>query len=117
MNIAIVGSRGINDYELVKRIFNKYYGESDVSLIVSGGAKGVDTMAEKLADELKINKLIFHPDWDKHGKAAGFIRNKNIVENADEVLAFWDGLSKGTKYTIGLANDAKKKVIVVEVLK
>lgn len=113
MNIAIIGSRTINDYELIKNGFIEHYGNSKVNNIVSGGAIGVDSLAEQLADELKINKIIFKADWNKFGKSAGMIRNKLIVDNADEILAFWDKKSIGTKHTIELAKKQNKKVYII----
>ena len=74
---------------------------------VSGGARGVDSFAESIVDST-VKKTIFKPDWDKYGKSAGFIRNKLIIDEADMVLAFWDGSSKGTKHSIDLAIAAGK---------
>src|SRR5690242_4999307 len=91
VRIGVVGSRSFNDYELLKRMLDAYKGM--VSLIVSGGAAGADSMAEKWALENNVKTCIFKPDWEKHGKSAGFIRNKDIVDNSDLILAFWDGLS------------------------
>ena len=85
MNVAIIGSRGFNDYELVKSILEKY---NDVTTIVSGGAKGADSLGERWAKEKGIPTKIFYPDWNKHGKSAGYIRNKDIISNSDLVIAF-----------------------------
>jgi len=79
---------------------------------VSGGARGVDTLAEKYADKNDIPKLIFLPDYAKYGKIAPLIRNKKIVDNSDIIIAFWDGVSRGTKFTIDYAKAQGKKVIV-----
>jgi len=106
MNIAIIGSRNITKLNLVK------YLPKDISLIVSGGAKGIDALAEQYADKNGIPKLIFLPDYKRHGKIAPLIRNKQIVDNADIVIAFWDGTSRGTKFTIDYANKCGKKIVV-----
>lgn len=81
--------------------------------IISGGAKGADTLAERFAKEREYETLIFSADWKTHGKAAGFIRNKQIVVACDMVLAFWDGKSKGTQHTIVLAKAAKRPTFII----
>ena len=111
MNIAIIGSRGFSNYELVKTTLEKY----EAKLIVSGGAKGADTLGERWALENGIPTKIFLPDWEKQGKSAGYIRNKDIIANSDIVIAFWDGISKGTKHSIDIATNAGKQLIVIRV--
>lgn len=101
MKIAIVGSREFKDKNLVIRVVR------DIAhpgyTIISGGAIGVDKWAEEYFDNLGFEKIIFLPDWNKYGKSAGFKRNELIINEADRVLAFWDGRSKGTKHSIDLA--------------
>ena len=69
MKIAIIGSRSFNDYELVAKTLLPY--KSKITLLVSGGARGADSLGEKWADDNNIQTLIFPADWDKHGKKAG----------------------------------------------
>lgn len=113
MKIAVVGSRNFNNKDFVINKLSaiildlEYY---DDILIISGGAYGVDSWAEEVALIHKISKIIFKPDWDKYGKRAGFLRNELIVNEADKVIAFWDGQSKGTKNSIDLAIKAKKPI-------
>ena len=109
MKLAVIGSRGFFDYPLLLERVT----EIMPKLIVSGGAKGADLLAEKAAKALNIPTLIFLPDWNLHGRKAGFIRNEDIIKNADVVLAFWDGESKGTKNSIDIAKKLKKKCFVV----
>lgn len=97
MKVAIIGSRGITAAEIDKYI------PPDASLIISGGAVGVDTLAERYADKHGIEKLIILPKYDLYGRSAPLIRNKQIVDHADLVIAIWDGASTGTKYTIDYA--------------
>lgn len=97
MKVAIVGSRSINDVDIKKHI------PPDTTLIISGGAVGVDTLAERYADEHGIKKLILYPDYELYGKSAPLIRDKLIVDHADLVIAFWDGESRGTEFTISYA--------------
>lgn len=112
MRVAVVGSRTFNDYDLLRRELDKMY--PNISLIVSGGAKGADSLAEKYAKEEGISTLVFRPDWNQFGKRAGFIRNKDIVTNSDTVVAFWDGKSKGTANSIKHAQFMGKKLIIVK---
>jgi len=107
--IAVVGSRGFNDYSLLERTLTPYL----PFVLVSGGARGADSLAERFADKNNLEKIIFKPDWDKHGKAAGFIRNRLIIEHSDVVLAFWDGQSKGTENSINIAKRLNKPICVV----
>jgi hypothetical protein len=113
MKLAIIGSRGYNNYEQVSAILNEY--KSQVVLVISGGAKGADTLGEKWALENNIETLIFPADWDKYGKRAGYIRNEDIVKNCDFVIAFWDGKSKGTANSIALANKYNKPIKIINV--
>ena len=114
MKIAIVGGRDFNDYELLCMWACTIDEFSPMPhTIVSGGAKGADTLGAKFADDNKLSKEIFLPNWKELGKSAGFIRNQQIVDACDIVLAFWDGKSKGTKDTINRARIAKKPTILV----
>jgi len=114
MKIAIVGSRTFNGYDLLeKTICNKMVGS--INLIVSGGARGADYLAERFAKKHNIPIQIFQAEWDKYGKGAGYIRNKLIIENVDIVFAFWDGKSKGTKHSIELAKEYNKKLFIIKI--
>ena len=117
MKVAVVGSREFKDKEFVKRKL-KYaawnWSDEDgfqKNILVSGGAKGVDSWAEEWWREDhhgESNIQIFKPNWDVHGNRAGAIRNQQIVDAADYIVAFWDGKSKGTKITIDMALKAGK---------
>ena len=111
IKIGVIGSRSFNDYELLKRTLDEYLGK--VWIIVSGGAKGADSLGEKWAIDNNIKTCIYKPDWDTYGKQAGFIRNKDIVEDSDILIAFWDGLSRGTEHSINLAKKMNKEVRIV----
>lgn len=108
MKVAIIGGRDFKDYSFLKNVCEKY----EMVEIISGGAKGADSLAEKYAKEKNIQTKIFLPNWNKHGKAAGFIRNTEIVERADMVIAFWDGKSKGTDHSITIAEKMDKPVYI-----
>lgn len=105
MKIAIVGSRDFGTLGLVEDYVRSLPLDT---VVVSGGARGVDQRAEFVARQRDMPVQIFKADWTRHGKSAGFRRNAQIVGYADKVVAFWDGKSAGTKHTIGLARIAGK---------
>ena len=94
MRVAVVGSR-----ELYIDDLGRYLPE-DVTEIVSGGAEGTDTSARKYAMLHGIKLTEFLPEYEKYGRAAPLMRNLQIIENADLVLAFWNGRSRGTRHVI-----------------
>ena len=94
MRVAVVGSRGLNVDHLGK------YLPVEVTEIVSGGARGVDACAREYALSHGLKLTEFFPEYEKYGRSAPLKRNITIVENADMVLAFWDGASRGTKFVI-----------------
>lgn len=114
MKIAIIGSRTFTDYKLLEATLNDFMDKNNVLIthVVSGGAKGADKLGELFANSIHAEKMIFYPDWEKHKKAAGFIRNKDIVDNADMIFAFWDGVSRGTKHSIDYALSQNKEVYI-----
>lgn len=111
MKVAVIGSRGFTNYDLLKNELDKY----TISMIISGGAIGADKLAEKYAKENNIKTQIIYPDWNTYGRGAGLIRNKDIVNESDIVIAFWDGTSKGTKFSIDYANKNNKKINMIKV--
>lgn len=108
MKVAVIGSRGFNNYELIKETLSSL----DITLVVSGGAMGADTLGERYARENGIPTKIFKPDWTK-GRGAGFLRNTDIINEADTVVAFWDGKSRGTLDSIKKAEKQGKKVLII----
>lgn len=119
MKLAIVGGRDYNNYDNVVYHIFRYFRSGIIDIhfdeIVSGGASGVDAIAKKLATEMNIKYTEFPAAWNKHGKAAGPIRNEQIMQYTDKVIAFWDGQSKGTMSAINLARKYKKDTIIVYV--
>lgn len=102
MKVAIVGSRDWSKEDLIRDqldLMKKHY---PTLTIVSGGARGVDTFAERWAKDNKVPTIIYLPDWERHGRSAGFRRNYTIIQEADMVVAFWDKKSKGTEHSINL---------------
>ena len=107
MKILIIGSRSIDNFD-----FSPYISK-DTTLIISGGAKGIDTLAEQYADKHRISKLILLPQYNLYGKSAPIKRNETMVDIADTVLIVWDGQSRGTKYTLQYATKKNKNVVLV----
>ena len=108
MKLLIVGSRSITSFDLSP------YVPSETELIISGGATGIDTLAEEYADQKKISKLILRPQYYKYGKAAPLKRNECMVDLADQVLIIWDGISRGAQYTAKYAKKMGKPFRIIE---
>jgi predicted Rossmann fold nucleotide-binding protein DprA/Smf involved in DNA uptake len=85
MKLAIIGSRDFNDYKLLTQTLETY--RDKITIVVSGAARGADSLGEKWAIENKKETLIFPADWDKYGKRAGYIRNEDIIKNSDCVIS------------------------------
>lgn len=100
LTIAVVGSREYPNMDLVQHFIRMLPPHVD---IISGAARGVDSVAAATAREAGLDVTEFPADWDRWGKSAGFIRNNDLVASADFVVAFWDGKSRGTDHTINLA--------------
>lgn len=133
VKVIIAGSRNFNDYELVEKmchfIFytlskeNKLTGHISEDVpnmeIISGTAKGADTLGEKFAKQVGIKIKQFAPRWDIFGKKAGMIRNRYMADYAIEddsygvLIAFWDTKSKGTKGMIEIALDKGLRIFIV----
>lgn len=111
MKLAIIGGRDFNDFKLLESTLESY--KNKISLVVSGGAKGADSLGEKWAINNNIETLIFPADWKQYKKRAGFIRNEDIIKNCDTVIAFWDGVSKGTAHSLSLANKYNKPTKII----
>lgn len=106
MKVAVIGSRDFNDYEMLKSKLLEHVNE--IKCIISGGAKGADSFAEKFALEYNLPTKIYLPEWKLYGRSAGIIRNKEIVKESDQCFIFWDGESKGTKSVIDFCQNQNK---------
>ncbi len=110
MNIAIVGSRGFRALKRVQEFVKQELNPGDT--VVTGGALGVDMAAMEAVKKAGLSMLVHYPNWNMYGKGAGYERNVKIIDDADVVVAFWDGISKGTAHSIKTARDAGKVVKV-----
>lgn len=114
--IIIAGGRDFMDYNLLKEKVNKILQEKKVThkiVIISGCARGADTLGLRYASENALNVEEYPADWDKYGKKAGYVRNVEMAENADALIAFWDGKSKGTKHMIDIATERNLPIRVI----
>lgn len=112
MKTIIAGSRIINDRGEVGKALIKCGFMLKITEIVSGGAKGVDRLGESFAVELEVKVKQFLADWDTHGKIAGFIRNQEMANYADALIAVWDGESRGTYDMIHKAEQRGLRIYV-----
>lgn len=111
MNVAVIGSRTFDNFALVESTLASI---STISRVVSGGAKGADSLAQRYAEQNQIPVEIFKPDWKRFGRGAGIVRNREIIEAAEMVVAFWDGKSKGTESSIKMAQSKRIPVKIVK---
>jgi len=110
MKVIIAGSRTISDFFVVKTAIEK--SGFEITEVVSGNAAGVDRLGERWAVQNNILITKFPADWNKHGKAAGFIRNREMAEYADALIAVWNGESAGTKDMIDQMKQRGKPIFV-----
>lgn len=116
MKISIIGSRSFDNFATVLDIWHRFlmpYDDEEVTIISGGCPTGGDLMAEKLAKHFDIPIKIFKPDWNRYGKSAGFRRNQLIVDASDMIVAFFDGLSRGTQHSLDLAKEQKKPTLII----
>lgn len=106
MKVAVIGSRGLLVDDLEK------YLPDDTTEIISGGAKGVDAAAREYALRHGMKLTEYLPEYSRYGRSAPLKRNITIIENADLVLAFWDGASRGTKFVI---DNCEKRNIPIKI--
>lgn len=118
MKLAIIGSRTFVDAALLNEVLHDhlrdgYFDKWLFDEIVSGGAKGTDSLGAAWAKANNVKLTEFIPDWAGLGKRAGFIRNEDIIKTADFVLAFWCGQSKGTANSLSIAKRLKKPTLII----
>lgn len=109
MKLLVVGSRSIAAFDLSPYI------SPHVDTIISGGARGVDHLAEQYADLNHLSKYIVRPRYDLYGRGAPLKRNEEMVDMADAVLVIWDGHSRGAQYTANYSRKVKKPLTLVQI--
>jgi hypothetical protein len=112
MNICVNGSRGFQDYDLLEATLDELLKDTSPKFIL-GGAVGADSLAELYASRNSIPVTIIRPDWYRFGKRAGILRNIEMIDQVEWLIAFWDGQSRGTKQAIEYAKSKGKRVDIV----
>lgn len=114
INVIVAGGRDFNKYNRLAVCLNRYLPKDKICTIVSGGARGADSLGEVYAKNKSLTLMKFPANWDLHGRSAGFIRNNDMAKNAEMLIAFWDRKSKGTQNMIETAIRHKLEVCVFD---
>lgn len=115
MTLLIVGSRSFTNYEVMKEAVYGRYSVDEITRVISGGANGADALAKQFAKKHDIRFTEYPAKWDEFGKRAGILRNIEMVDATDDVIAFWNGKSAGTQFTIRYSIEKGKTPFVVNI--
>jgi len=110
MKVIIAGGRDVTNYDLLLEAITE--SEYHISQVICGGASGADALGERWARENGVPVEKCHADWKKYGNAAGPIRNRQMANRGEALIALWDGKSRGTKNMI---DEATKKGLKIKV--
>lgn len=114
MRVIIAGSRDI--HQPLEAVYKAVKASGfHIELVVCGCARGIDKAGEEWSAYTGTEIAYYPADWDKYGKSAGYKRNQLMAENADALIAVWDGKSKGTKHMIDIATKKGLKVYIYEI--
>lgn len=113
IKVIIAGGRDFIDFQLLESVLLNHCDNDNLYSLVLGGAKGADYLGLKFAHDYNVHYQMFLADWDNHGKRAGFLRNEQMGNHADELIAFWDGESRGTKHMIDYMTNLGKPVTII----
>ena len=114
--VVIAGGRDFNNFPNLCTKLDGYLKEKVKThkiVIISGGARGADTLGEKYAQLRRFSVIKMKADWEKHGKSAGFVRNGDMLNAADGIVCFWNKQSKGTKHMIDITTKANKPLRLI----
>lgn len=114
-NVIVAGSRDFNDFELLTQKLDQLFANRKPTRILSGAARGADTLAIEYAKLRDIPCRKFPAQWRRWGRRAGMIRNREMLEHADALVAFWDGESRGTKHMIDIATEAEIEIRIIRI--
>lgn len=117
--ILVVGSRTFDDYDMLKKTLDRLLNSVENIEIVSGGARGADSLAERYAKEKGFSLKVFYANWNKYGKSAGYRRNAEMHQYISMYpericVAFWDGKSKGTAHNFELAKRYNTNIEIIK---
>lgn len=112
--VIIAGGRDFANYALLTVTMDKLLSKTeDEIIIICGGARGADSLGADYATDRGYAVRYYIAQWDQYGKSAGYRRNEQMAQNADALVAFWDGKSRGTKHMIDLARKYGLKIRVI----
>lgn len=117
MKVIIAGGRDFTDYGLLREKLDYLLSNQTDIQIICGEARGADTLGKRYANEHGYAVLSFPADWSKYGKSAGYRRNKEMAEEADALVAFWDGESRGTSSMISIMRKMNKPIRIIRYVK
>jgi glycerophosphoryl diester phosphodiesterase len=112
MRFIIAGGRNFDNYDLLSQTCGQL--REQITEIVSGKARGADSLGETWGNENNVPIKSFPANWDLYGKRAGYLRNTEMADYADGLIAFWNGESKGTKHMIDTANNKGLEVHIIK---
>jgi hypothetical protein len=113
IKVIIAGGRDFQDWDKLVEVCDRVFKDYSTVEIVSGAAKGADRLGEQYANERGHQIKQFPADWDKYGKSAGYRRNAEMANYAGALIAFWDGVSRGTSHMINLAKEKGLKILII----
>jgi hypothetical protein len=113
LKVIVAGGRDFQNYNLLSEKLDKLFSKRADVVIISGMAKGVDSLAVKYAEDNKLRVSEFPAQWAKHGNASGFRRNIEMARAADACVCFWNGKSPGTKHMIDTAQRFGLKLRII----
>jgi hypothetical protein len=115
MKLIVAGGRDFLDYDKCKAVLDHFLQNTSEEIIVlCDKARGADTLGEWYAQQYLDGVEYYPADWERHGKPAGYIRNREMAKNATHLVAFWDGRSKGTEHMIDLAKEYNLNIRVIK---
>jgi predicted Rossmann fold nucleotide-binding protein DprA/Smf involved in DNA uptake len=118
MKLIIAGSRSLEDYSWMEAKLNKILSDtSEPVVVISGGAKGADRLGERYAEERGFEVVVMPAEWEKHGKKAGYLRNKQMAEQCTHAVIFWDGESPGSRHMISICENLNIPHRVIRIVK
>jgi hypothetical protein len=117
MRIIIAGGRDFDNYNLLKKECNNILQKLNINdsiIIISGMARGTDLLGLQFAKENNFQFECFSANWKVYGLQAGYLRNEEMANIANCLIAFWDGKSKGTKHMIDIMQKKEKLVFIIQ---
>ncbi len=116
MRIVVAGCRDYDNYEEAEAYIDQHIKNiKEKIVVVSGGCRGADRCGERYAERHGLLTEKYLPNWERYGRAAGPIRNREMVKNCDIILCFRDGKSRGTNSLIRLAKQLKRPIHIMDI--